>query len=244
MKMLAVVPAFNEQDALPGVIEEIRTEGRRLGVDVDVAVVDDGSSDHTAEVAYSCGVRVIRLCRNLGIGGAVQVGLRAALREGYDCAMQIDGDGQHPASEIGKLIAAISQEPAPDLVVGSRFQSREGFRSTALRRFGSRWFRILLRVVARVRVTDPTSGYRLYGHRALRLFDQTYPYDYPEPEALAIASAARLRVVEVPVQMRERAHGQSSISGFHGPYYMLKTTLAVILSYVRNRRRAIDGDAT
>lgn len=244
MRILAVVPAFNEQGALPAVVEEIRREGSRLGVEIDVAVVDDGSSDHTSEVAYSSGARVIRLCRNLGIGGAVQVGLRAALREGYDCAVQIDGDGQHPAAELGKLIGALSERPQPDLVVGTRFQDREGFRSTALRRFGSRWFRVLLRVVAHLRVTDPTSGYRLYGARALRLFERTYPYDYPEPEALAIASAARLRVVEVAVQMRERQHGQSSISGFHGPYYMLKTTLAVILSYLRNRRRAVDGDGS
>ena len=101
---------------------------------------------------------------------------------------------------------------------------------------------MLLRVVARLRVTDPTSGYRVYGYRALKLFDRTYPYDYPEPEALAIASAAHLRVAEVPVQMRERQHGRSSIAGFAAPYYMLKTSLAVVLSYVRSRRR-IDGDA-
>jgi glycosyltransferase involved in cell wall biosynthesis len=241
MKVLAVVPAFNEQQALPGVVADVLSEGKRLGIEVDVVVVDDGSTDHTSEVAFSCGARVLRLCRNLGIGGAVQVGLRAALREGYDCAVQIDGDGQHPASELGKLIGALSQEPPPDIVVGTRFQHRDGFRSTALRRFGSRWLRVLLRVVARLRVTDPTSGYRVYGRRALELFDRTYPYDYPEPEALAIASAARLRVAEVSVQMRERQHGRSSIAGFSAPYYMLKTSLAVVLSYVRSRRRR-DGD--
>jgi len=242
MRVLVVVPAFNEQAALPAVVAEIRNERQRLGIDIDVAVVDDGSTDHTSEVAYSCGARVLRLCRNLGIGGAVQVGLRAALREGYDCAIQLDGDGQHPASEITKLIGALSQSPAPDLIVGTRYRTRDGFRSTALRRLGGTWLRVLLRVVAGLRVTDPTSGFRLYGHRALKLFDQTYPYDYPEPEALAIASAAHLRVAEVPVQMRERQHGRSSISGIAAPYYMLKTTLAVVLSYVRNRRRAVDGE--
>ena len=242
MRVLVVVPAFNEQAALPGVVSEIRSEQQRLGVEVDVAVVDDGSTDHTSEVAYSCGARVLRLCRNLGIGGAVQVGLRAALREGYDCAIQLDGDGQHPASELTKLIGALSQTPPPDLVVGTRYQTRNGFRSTALRRLGGGWLRVLLRIVAGLRVTDPTSGFRLYGHRALKLFDQTYPYDYPEPEALAIASAAHLRVIEVPVQMRERQHGRSSISGIAAPYYMLKTTLAVVLSYLRNRHRTVDGE--
>lgn len=241
MRVLVVIPAFNEQGALASVIQDVRTESKALDAVIDIAVVDDGSSDHTTEVAQSCGARVIRLCENLGIGGAVQVGLRAALREGYDCAIQLDGDGQHPASEMAKLIAALSQKPVPDLIVGTRFQTRTGFRSSALRRFGSRWLRLLLRVVTRQRITDPTSGYRLYGHRALKIFDHTYPYDYPEPEALAIASASRLGIVEVPVVMRERQHGVSSISGLHAPYYMLKTTLAVILSYVRNRRRSIDG---
>jgi glycosyltransferase involved in cell wall biosynthesis len=244
MRVLVVVPAFNEQAALPAVVAEIRNERQRLGIDIDVAVVDDGSTDHTSEVAYSCGARVLRLCRNLGIGGAVQVGLRAALREGYDCAIQLDGDGQHPASELTKLIGALSQAPTPDLVVGTRYRTQDGFRSTALRRLGGGWLRVLLRIVAGLRVTDPTSGFRLYGHRALKLFDQTYPYDYPEPEALAIAAAAHLRVVEVPVQMRERQHGRSSISGISAPYYMLKTTLAVVLSYVRNRSQRVDGEGT
>jgi glycosyltransferase involved in cell wall biosynthesis len=200
-------------------------------------VIDDGSTDQTSTVAYSCGARVFRLCRNLGIGGAVQVGLKAALREGYDCAVQLDGDGQHPPSQLGGLLAPLAEQLAPDLIVGTRFRVRDNFRSTALRRFGSGWLRLLLLLVARLHVTDPTSGYRVYGPQALKLFDRTYPYDYPEPEALAIASAARLRIVEVSVQMRERQHGRSSISGLSAPYYMLKTSLAVILSYLRNRRR-------
>ncbi|MCU1278814.1 MAG: glycosyl transferase family 2 [bacterium] len=236
-RVLFVVPAYNEQGALPAVVAELKAEIASSGLDGEIVVVDDGSGDRTSEVAYGAGARVLRLCRNLGIGGAVQAGLRAALRERFDCAVQVDGDGQHPATEVRKLLTALATIPVPDIVVGTRFGGDvDGFKSTALRRFGSAWLRLLLRVVARLRISDPTSGYRLYGPRALELFEQTYPYDYPEPESLAMAAAARLRVVEVPVVMRERQHGQSSILGLYAPYYMLKTSLAVVLSYLRNRR--------
>jgi glycosyltransferase involved in cell wall biosynthesis len=236
VRMLVVIPALNEEVALPALIQELREKSGSLGVEVEPLVVDDGSGDHTAAVAYSAGARVLRLCHNLGIGGAVQSGLRLALREGFDCAVQCDGDGQHPPGELDKLLGALSATPPPDLVVGSRYRTREGFRSTALRRLGSRWLVWLLRILG-LKVSDPTSGFRLYGHRALQLFDRTYPYDYPEPEALAIARAARLRIVEVPVTMRERQGGASSIRPLHGAYYMFKVTLAVILAYWRNRWR-------
>src|SRR5438094_602481 len=154
MRVLVVIPAFNEQASIAAVIADVKETAAALGVSAEVAVVDDGSADHTSAVALSSGARVLRLCSNLGIGGAVQVGLRAAAREGFDCAVQIDGDGQHPASELGKLLAPLSQQPSPDLIVGTRFREREGFRSTALRRFGSRWLRLLLRVVIGQRVTD------------------------------------------------------------------------------------------
>jgi hypothetical protein len=236
VRALFVIPAFNEERSLPGVIEDLRRESAALALDAQILVVDDGSSDHTSAVAISAGVRVLRLCRNLGIGGAVQAGLRAALREGFDCAVQVDGDGQHPASELKKLFAPLEASPPADLVVGTRFREAGGFKSTWLRRFGSFWLRMVLRVVARLRVSDPTSGFRVYGQRSLILFDTTYPYDYPEPESLAVAAAARLHIAEVPVVMKDRQAGQSSIGPLYAPYYMLKTTLAIVLSYVRNRR--------
>jgi glycosyltransferase involved in cell wall biosynthesis len=243
MRALVVIPAYNEEEALPSLIAEIRalfSDGTLAG---DIVVVDDGSADHTARVAYSAGARVVSLARNLGIGGAVQTGLRLALREGFDCAVQVDGDGQHPPGEIAKLLAELDAQAKPDLVVGTRYRSKEGFRSTALRRFGGRWLAFVLRLIG-LRVTDPTSGFRVYGQRALHLFDQTYPYDYPEPEALAIARASGLRVGEVPVTMRERQGGRSSIAGLYAPYYMFKVTLAVLLSYARNRGRTFRGYPT
>jgi glycosyltransferase involved in cell wall biosynthesis len=247
VRLLVIIPAFNEQAALGGLLHEIKALPRADGVALETVVVDDGSADRTTEVARAGGARLLRLCKNLGIGGAVQAGLQLAHREGFDYAVQIDGDGQHPPSELHRLLGAArptgstgaSASASPDLVVGTRYRdgSPGGFRSTVMRRLGSGWLRLLLRVVTRLRVTDPTSGFRLYGARALALFAETYPYDFPEPESLAVARAARLTVIEVPVAMRERQGGQSSISAASSVYYMLKVTVAVVLAYLRARRR-------
>lgn len=245
MRVLLIIPAFNEEEALGGLLAEIRAVPAPEGVEIDTVVVDDGSADRTAEVAHRGGARVLRLCGNLGIGGAVQSGLRLAAREKFDAAIQIDGDGQHPPTELARLIEPARAARAPDLVVGTRYRDKDNFRSTVLRRLGSWWLRTLLRIVARIKISDPTSGYRLYGPRALRLFDETYPYDFPEPESLAIARAQGLTVSEVSVQMRERQGGKSSIAGFSTVYYMFKVTIAVVLTYVRTRlRKPRDSDAT
>ena len=234
MRVLIVIPAFNEEQALSGLLSEIRAlSPAEVGAELDMVVVDDGSADRTADVARAGGARVLRLCRNLGIGGAVQSGLRLAHREGYDFAIQCDGDGQHPPSELKTLVASGAASPAPDLVIGTRYVDKDNFRSTLLRRLGSWWLRTILRIVTRLKLSDPTSGFRLYGRRALRLFDAVYPYDFPEPEALAIAKAAGLSVKEVRVTMRPRQGGTSSIAGFSTIYYMLKVTIAVVLTYVR-----------
>lgn len=231
MRLLAIIPAFNEEEALPALLDELRA----LPSPPEIVVVDDGSADRTAEVARAKGARVVRLCGNLGIGGAVQAGLQLAHREGFDAAIQIDGDGQHPPAEVAKLVARAAAADV-DLVVGTRFGGTTSFRSTFFRRVGIGWLRGVLRVVG-VRVTDPTSGFRLYGKRALALFHETYPYDYPEPESLAVARAARLAIAEVPVAMRERQGGRSSIAGLYTAYYMWKVTLAVILAFLRTSRR-------
>ena len=233
-KVLVIIPCLDERAALPGLIAELRA-GAAQGPDaLELLVVDDGSSDGTAEAARALGVRAVRLCSNLGIGGAVQTGLRIALAEGFDCAVQLDGDGQHPAEGLPAMLARLDASPPPDLIVGSRFLRRAGFQSTPARRLGIRWLSLVLRAIAGLRLTDPTSGFRVYGPRALRLFDWRYAYDYPEPEALVLAFRAGLEIVEEPVAMRARATGKSSISGLGPAYYMLKVTLAIVLSLVRN----------
>lgn len=236
MRLLLVIPAFNEQESLGPLLSEIKALPAQDGVELDAVVVDDGSSDRTQEVARANGARVLRLCRNLGIGGAVQAGIQLAYREGFDAAVQMDGDGQHPPGELHRLLAPVTGADLPDLVVGTRYRDAAGFQSTALRRLGSWWLRTILRMVG-LKISDPTSGFRLYRTRALRLFAATYPYDFPEPESLAVARAAGLRVSEVAVTMRERQGGRSSISGYTSIYYMLKVTIAVILAYLRTPRR-------
>jgi glycosyltransferase involved in cell wall biosynthesis len=236
VRVLLIIPAYNEQEALGGLLSEIRALPATDGIELETVVVDDGSADRTTDVAIAGGARVLRLCGNLGIGGAVQSGLRLAYREHFDAAVQIDGDGQHPPMELTRLLEPMRADTAPDLIVGTRYRDKDNFRSTLLRRMGSWWLRTLLRVVG-VKVTDPTSGYRVYGPRALRLFDETYPYDFPEPEALAMVRAVGLAVAEVPVQMRERQGGRSSIAGFSTVYYMFKVTIAVLLTYMRTLRR-------
>jgi glycosyltransferase involved in cell wall biosynthesis len=239
-RALVIIPCLNEEAALPRVVSELRAAAASVPAELTMVVIDDGSSDKTSEIARAQDVRLVRLCRNLGIGAAVQTGLRLALREGFDCAIQLDGDGQHPPTQLAALLAPLQADPPPDLVVGSRFLRRGAFRSTFMRRVGIRWLSILLRLVVRLKVTDPTSGFRVYGPRTLALFDEVYPYDYPEPESLAIAQAAGLRVVEVPVEMRDRVGGASSIAGLATGWYMLKVTFAVLLTFARRllvRRR-------
>lgn len=224
MRLLAIVPAFNEARNLPGVIASIRAAAPQL----DICVVDDGSSDATAEVAASAGAQVLRCPVNLGIGGAVQTGYRWAEARGYDVAVQLDGDGQHDPAFIEALVAPIRQGVA-SLVVGSRFLDAGGFRSTVLRRSGIRYLGVFLRLRCGARITDATSGFRAADRLAIHLFAASYPSDYPEPEAIAVAVRAGLNVQEVPVRMRERVHGESSITLLRTLYYLVKVSLALLL---------------
>ncbi len=237
MRALAIVPAFNEARSLPIVLEELRDTVPAC----DLCVVDDGSTDQTSAVATAVGATVLRCAVNLGIGGAVQTGYLWAQGRGYEIAVQLDGDGQHDPRSIPALLAPILDGSA-DVVVGSRFLGEGSFRSTRLRRLGIRYLSLLLRLRCGARVTDPTSGFRAVGRRAIELFANGYPPDYPEPESIALAVRAGQRVVEVPVQMRQRAHGQSSIGALRTLYYLVKVSLALVLLPARPRRAIRRGD--
>jgi len=232
MRALAIVPAWNEERDLPAVLADLR----RLAPDWDVCVVDDGSTDATAAIARERGVVVLRLPINLGIGGAVQTGYLWARDHAFDVAAQIDGDGQHDPKYLAAALQALSA--GADLVVGSRYLGTGEFQSTAVRRAGARYLSWLLRLRCRARVTDPTSGFRVAGRRAIELFAANYPSDYPEPEAIALAIRRGLRVEELPVAMRRRQHGTSSIGPFRTLYYLLKVSLALLLLPVERRRNA------
>ena len=227
MRVLAIVPAFNEERSLPAVVAGLR----RSAPYVDVCVVDDGSTDGTARVANGLCVTLLSLPVNLGIGGAVQAGYQWARDHGYDVAVQVDGDGQHDATFLPVLVEAVASGRA-GLAVGSRFAGPRvagAFRSTWTRRAGIRYLSWMLRLRCGARVTDPTSGFRAAGREAIELFARSYPPDYPEPESIAGAARAGLTVTEVPVRMSERLHGESSISAWRSFYYLVKVSLALVV---------------
>jgi glycosyltransferase involved in cell wall biosynthesis len=229
----AIVPAFNEAGAIGRVVEEIRA----FDPTIDVVVVDDASSDETAATAELLGAIVLRLPFNVGIGGAVQTGFRYALDEGYDTAVRLDGDGQHDASELGKLLAPLERGEA-DLVVGSRFVDPGGaYRPPWARRIGIRLFARLVSLLGGERVTDTTSGFLALDRVGIELFAAEYPHDYPEVEATLVALRSGLRLSQVQVDMRERESGASSITFLRSLYYIVKVTLALLVASLRRYPR-------
>jgi glycosyltransferase involved in cell wall biosynthesis len=239
-KLLAIVPAYNEEAAIGSTVADNRAHAPEF----DVLVVDDGSTDDTSRVAAAYGARVIQHPFNLGIGGAVQSGYQYALEYDYDVAVQVDGDGQHDARHIADLLAQLLENPELNLVTGSRFLAvdGDGYRSSVSRRVGIRLFAGVLSVVCGRRITDPTSGFRMTDRRGIELFARDYPHDYPEVEAVLMCHAHRLSSVEVPVQMRARHTGRSSIGSTQSVYYMVKVLLAVLVGLLRARPAIQAGD--
>lgn len=228
-RIVALVPAFDEEAAIGPVVRGIR------GFDsaIDVVVVDDGSSDATAEAAVAAGAIVVRLPYNLGIGAAVQTGFRYALEQGYDVAVRLDGDGQHDPTEIPKLLGPLQRGEA-DVVTGSRFHDEDGgYRPPLGRRIGISWFARLVSLLSRQRVTDTTSGFQALNRPAIALFARDYPNDYPEVEATVLLLKHRLRLTEVQVDMHERETGSSSITFLSSLYYAVKVTLALFVGMAR-----------
>lgn len=231
-RILAIIPAYNEEENIAAVVRGLSDLGM-----CDVLVVNDGSSDNTCAEARRAGADYLDLPCNLGIGGAVQAGFRYALANGYDVAFQFDGDGQHDANYVRAIAEPVLKGDA-DLAVGSRFLGGENeFMSTAARRAGIRLLSAVLKASTGFHIRDVTSGFRAAGKRCIALFARDYPIDYPEPESLAMALAQGMRVLEVPVSMRARSGGVSSIRGFEPIYYMVKVGIAVAVA-ARGARKA------
>jgi glycosyltransferase involved in cell wall biosynthesis len=237
---LAIVPAYNEEESVARVVAELHAHAP----DFDVLVVSDGSTDATVARARAAGAEVLVLPFNLGIGGAVQAGYVYAVENGYGVAVQVDGDGQHDPRSLRVLEDYLDQHPEIDMVVGSRFLAEwsEGYASTRSRRVGIALFARILSAIVGRSVTDPTSGLRMTNRRGTELFARDYPHDYPEVEAILMVHAHRLRSAEVPVVMRERAAGSSSINRSRSAYYMIKVLLALFVGLFRARPVVEPGD--
>ena len=231
MKILIIIPAYNEEESLPGVIKDLRAHVPTA----DVLVVNDGSVDDTAQIARKIGVKVLDLPFNLGIGGAMQSGYLYAERNGYDIAVQFDGDGQHLAEEINKLIEPIVTKQA-DLVVGSRFLAIGGYKAPIFRKMGIAIFSFIISRILGTTVTDSTSGFRAANRRVIGFFAHTYPDDYPEVEALVLMHKVGLRMTEVPVTMQGRTGGRSSITPARSAYYMTKVLMAIFIDLMKKVR--------
>lgn len=233
-RILIIIPAYNEAENIVATVQDVWENAPFA----DVLVVNDGSADGTAGILAANGIPHVNLIRNLGIGGAVQTGYKYALQHGYDVAVQFDGDGQHCAEYIGALVEPIERGEA-DLVVGSRFKGEtDGFKSSAMRRLGINILSAVLKAASTNKVQDVTSGFRAANRRAVELFAAYYPDDYPEPESLALIARKGLALSEVPVVMRERVGGTSSIKKMDSIYYMIKVTIAVLIQTNIYERRA------
>ena len=234
VKVLIIIPCFNEEQSLPGLLANLKDCITQSAFTVIPVVINDCSRDGSETVARSFGVNVLNLPNNLGIGGAVQTGIKYALSKGFDYCIQMDGDGQHPPAEFEKLVNNAIKTGA-DVVIGSRFLTGEGFQSTFIRRLGIKYFHFLNRILTGKSIHDITSGYRLLGEKAMKLAANYYPDDYPEPESLVFFSKHGLKIVEVPVTMHHRQGGKSSIGTFASVYYWVKVTAAMFYSYIRKQ---------
>jgi glycosyltransferase involved in cell wall biosynthesis len=231
LKKIVIIPAYNESKTILGVIREFCT----LAPDFDYIIINDGSSDNTDEICRENHLHHLSLPINLGIGGAVQTGYLYAFEKGYDIAIQMDGDGQHDPAYLDKLCKPIVEGTA-DFTIGSRFIDKNGFQSSAARRMGILFLRFILWSLTGKKIMDNTSGFRAANRKVIALFAGSYPKDYPEPESIITLLRNGLRIEEIPVKMRERMGGKSSIHTFRSIYYMIKVTLAVLIAQGKKAR--------
>lgn len=231
LRVLLVIPCYNESASIRGFLNELSSL-RINNCEITPLPVNDCSKDHTLEEIKAVTDIYLDLPVNLGIGGAVQSGYRYAFENGFDVAVQMDGDGQHPAEELHKVLAPLLRQEA-DVVIGSRFIEKNGFQSSGLRRFGINYFKWLNSFLLGITITDSTSGYRAINRRGIELVCEYYPDEYPEPEAIVLFHLNKLKIREVPVVMKERQGGVSSISSFKSIYYMVKVTLGILFIFIR-----------
>jgi glycosyltransferase involved in cell wall biosynthesis len=236
LRRIAIVPAYDERTSVAGVVAEIRA----VDPELEILVIDDGSTDGTAAEAARAGAQVVRLPFNLGIGGAMQTGYQYARDQRFELAVQIDGDGQHDPSELPRLIEPVL-DGSTDMAVGTRFADGRRYRPPFARRIGIVLFAWLVSLIVGQRVTDTTSGFRAVNRKGIVLFASDYPHDYPEVETTVLVYRHKLRMLEVPVEMRTRASGNSSITLFRSIYYVIKVSLALFIGLFRRYTMPQEG---
>jgi glycosyltransferase involved in cell wall biosynthesis len=222
VKVLIIIPAYNEEKNIEKVVDELKCHD----FDYDYIIVNDGSTDKTREICQARGFNAIHLPINLGVGGGIQTGYKYAYENGYDIAIQMDGDGQHDPGFIPSLLEPVRAGFA-DYVIGSRYLEKKGFQSTRLRRQGIKLLSSIIYLFGKLRVEDATSGFRVVNRELIRLFSQNYAQDYPEPEAIIQAAARGYRIIELPVIMRERRAGESFVNQWSALYYIIKVTMSI-----------------
>lgn len=231
--VLIVIPCFNEQESIASLIKEVY-DLKVDGINLVALPVNDCSKDNTLKAIKSITSTYLDLPVNLGIGGAVQSGYLYALQNNYDIAVQMDGDGQHPVAELHKILLPLLNNEC-DVVIGSRFIEKQGFQSSGLRRFGINYFRRLNKFLLGIDIFDSTSGYRALNRNAIKIACEYYPDEYPEPEAIVMYHLNQLKIREVPVLMKERQGGVSSINSFNSIYYMFKVSLGILFIFTRTK---------
>ena len=228
MKVLVIVPAYNEEESIKKVVNEIKSKNK----DVDIIVVNDGSKDNTVKEAKNTEALVVDLPCNLGIGGAVQTGYLYAYNNNYDIAIQIDGDGQHDPSYIKQMVEIIQKKQA-DMVIGSRFIEKTGYKQTFMRKLGNNVLSFIIRILTGKKIYDTTSGYRASNREIIKRFANSYPFDYPEPDTNLQLIVSKKVIKEIPVEMRQRTTGKSFASPLKSVQYMIKVSLALFIARLR-----------
>ena len=222
-KVLIIIPAYNEEDSIEKTVESVIQNSS-----YDYIVINDGSKDRTPQILNERKFNCLHLPVNMGIGAGMQTGYKYAYRHDYDYAIQLDADGQHDPKDLDKLVAEIKQSQY-DLVIGSRFVEKSSYKGSLSRRIGIYYFYLLIRLLTGIKVTDPTSGYRIVNRKIIKEFSEYYPIDYPEVEILVSLARKKYRIKEISVEMKNRQGGVSSINFMRSVYYMLKVTLFSII---------------
>ncbi len=230
MKILLIIPAYNEEENILKTYQKIIDFNKKNKTKYDVIVINDGSTDETSKICHENNIPVIDLIRNLGIGGAVQTGYKYALENNYDIAVQYDGDGQHDVGYVKNIIDPIVNNKA-NMVIGSRFIKKDSseFQSSFARRIGIKMISFVIKLKTNKKIYDTTSGFRAADKNVISLFALTYPTEYPEPISTVEVLRHHLKVEEVPVSMKERTKGKSSITSWKQAYYMINVFLSILI---------------